>query len=283
VRLLIAACADYSRLVKRRMPDENERVDNDASSGTTKPSDAEVPPALASDEVLRLQRSAGNHAVSTMLSGLVPGAEPSEEETEMIGGLPLARTFGEAVGDVARPLGVGLGNVVGGIAGALTGISISTTDNAGPTWNPNGSFTWDVGFTTTGTSGWIVQKINNNYRAENAAGPLGGPVPTPEFWEAWAVDAASVVTPGAGATNDMWRRPNRGAGTKGHWSLRGACHFTTTDPATQGFAAGNVPDAGVLLSSTAEPPGLGIARLHRYAQGTWDSTAGVAHAGSAGP
>lgn len=268
----------------RRREEEEREPDEQRPSSSSDPPRPEPSPATASDEVLRLQRSAGNQAVSNLLtSGLVPGAEPSEEETELISGQTLSRTFGEAVGDLARPVGVGLGNAVGGIAGAIGGNSISTTDNAGPTWNANGSFTWDVGFTTTGTNGWIVQKITNTYRAENAAGPIAGPAPTPEFWEAWAVDGTGVVSPSVGATNDMWRRPGRGAGSKGHWALRGTCYFTTTDPATQGFAAGNVPDAGVLLSSTAEPPGLGIGRLHRYAQGTWDSTAGVAHAGSAGP
>lgn len=270
--------------MRLRTAEEDERAQKHEPSSSPEHSEAEPSPAMASDDVLRLQRSAGNHAVSNLLSGgLVPGAEPSEEEPEVIGGQTLSRTVGETVGDVVRPVGVGLGNVAGGIAGALTGISISTNNNAGPTWNANGSFTWDVGFTTTGTSGWIVQKVVNTMRAENAAGPIAGGVPTPEYWEAWAVDAASAVTPSNGATNDMWRRPGRGAGSKGHWSMRGTCYFTATDPATQGFAAGNVPDAGILPSSTAEPAGLGIGRLHRYAQGTWDATAGVAHSGSAGP
>ena len=129
-----------------------------------------------------------------------------------------------------------------------------------------------------------MQEIDNTYRAENATGaPLGGPKPTPQYWEAWAVNAASVVSPSVGATNDMWLRPNRGPNTQGHWSMRGKVYFTTTDPATQGFAAGNVADAGpILLSSTSAPAGLGIARLHRYAQGTWDSTGTTpTHTGSA--
>lgn len=242
-------------------------------------------PRVVAHDLLRLQRGAGNHAVTTMLTGgLLPSAEPSDEESEMLGGQTVARTIGESIGDAARPIGVGLGNAVGAVASALGGDSISTANNAGPTWNPHGSFTWDVGFTTTGVSGWIVQRVSNTYRAEDATGaPSPGAVPTPEYYEAWAVDAGSVVTPSAGATNDMWRRPSKGAASKGHWSMRGTCYFTTTDPATQGFAPGNVPDAGILPSSTAEPTGLGIGRLHRYAQGTWDSTAGVAHAGSAGP
>lgn len=264
-----------------------------ASATAAQPMPALLEPAgMQPADVLRLQRTAGNHAVSGMLArsraatgGLMPGAVAKEEnDKRVIGGQTVGRTVGEAIGDAARPVGVGLGNIVGGIAGALTGISIGSSDVTAATWSPNGNFQWDVGFTTTGTSGWIVQEIVNTYRAEDNTGASVVPAHTPHYWEAWAVDASSTISPSVGAINDMWSRPDLGT-SKGHWSMRGKCHFTTTDPATQGFAVGNAPDAGILLSSTAEPAGLGIARLHRYAQGTWDSTGAGApvHTGSAGP
>jgi hypothetical protein len=264
------------------------------------------PASMRPADVLALQRTAGNHAVSTMLAeaaggqarrdqsvggpagamgGLKPSALAKEENDRSVIGGQVNRTFGETLGDMARPIGVGLGNIVGGVTGALTGVSISSTDVTAATWSPNGNFQWDVGFSTTGTSGWIVQEIVNTYRAEDNTGASVVPAHTPHYWEAWAVDASSTISPSVGAINDMWSRPDLGANTKGHWSMRGKVHFTTTDPTTQGFAAGNAPDAGILLSSTAEPAGLGIARLHRYAQGTWDSTGPGApvHTGSAGP
>lgn len=211
-------------------------------------------------------------------SQLVAGL-PLGQAEEFIGG----RTFGELVGDVARPVGTVLGNVVGGVAGALTGISISTSTVSGPTWSNHGAFNWQVGFSTTGRNGWIVQKIKNTYRAQNASGTaLGGRVPTPEYWEAWAVDGSGNVTPNRGAVNDIWGRPSRGAGSQGHWSMKGNVYFTTTDPATKGLTRGGVPDAGSLLSSTTSPGGLGVARLHRYAQGTWQTTGTTpTHTGSA--
>lgn len=214
-----------------------------------------------------------------MFGGLMPGVDPDKDQ-RMIGGGP---TLGETIGDVGRIVGTAIGNVVGGAVAALTGIDINSSTTSAATWSPHGQFAWQVGFTTTGTSGWLVQEVVNTYRAQDATGTdLGGVKPTAQYWEAWAVDAASAVTPVAGGTNDFWLRPNRGAGSQGHWSMRGKVYFTTTDPATQGFTPGGVPDAGILLSSTSAPSGLGIARLHRYAQGSWDSTGTTpTHTGSA--
>lgn len=240
------------------------------------------PGSLTQGDMLQLQRTIGNQSTRRLLSReVLGGLKPNAEADEGIGG----RTFGEAIGDVGRPVGTAVGNVVGSVAGALTGTSISSNTNAGPNWNNHGDFVWQVGFNTTARNGWIVQEINNTMRADTAAGaPAPGWRPTPQYWEAWAVDGAGNVTPNIGPDNDYWTRPSKGAGTEGHWSMSGSVYFTTTDPATTGFAVGTVGDAGILLSATAAPAGLGIARLHRYAQGTWDST-GVAptHTGSAGP
>ena len=282
------------------------------------------PSSLTQRDVLQLQRTIGNQAVGRLLArrvqrqptknedgqaklqhsapsgqiavqrdggraspiihptgGLKPGIDPNQEE-ECIGG----RTVGEFIGDVGRPVGTALGNVVGSVAGALIGNSISSNTNSGPTWGNHGHFDWWVGFSTTGRNAWIVQKVVNTMRAEDAAGNSApGSRPTPRYWEAWAIDGAGNVTPNLGANNDNWMRPSKGTGTQGHWSMSGSVYFTTTDPTTQGFLPGNaggVSDAGILLSATAAPAGLGIARLHRYAQGTWDSTGTTpTHTGSA--
>ena len=254
--------------------------------------------ALSTQGLLALQRSAGNQAVVQGLlerqrdrrpeaasGGLKSGvSEPDEPTDEVVGG----RTVGEFFGDVWRPVGTFFGNVVGSVAGAVTGVRISTKTNSGPTWNNHGDFDWRVGFTTTARNGWIVQEVKNTWRATNTAGASVVPVYTPHYWEAWAVDGAGKVTPAIGVNNDYWLRPSRGNNTKGHWSMKGKVYFTKVDPATKGFVAGNLPggvrDAGILLSTTTPGSGLGlgIARLHRYAQGTWDSTGAVkTHTGSA--
>jgi len=249
-----------------------------------------MPNASKKEAGLSLQRTRGNSFLQEMAAkaaqadsdnGAIAGLKPIGEEEEFLGG----RTIGEALGDVGRPIKTALGNIIGSIAGAFTRIKISTTTNVGPTWSNHGLFRWQVGFNTTGTNGWIVQKVVNTYRAQNAAGaPAPGARPTPMYWEAWSVDAASNVIPANGPDNDYWLRPSKGPGTEGHWSMTGTVYFTNRNPATQGFAPGGVPDAGILLSTTTEPTGLGISRLHRYAQGTWDSTgAHPIHTGSARP
>lgn len=210
--------------------------------------------------------------------GLKPGVSD-----ELIRG----RTPSEKAGDIVRPVGTLLGNVVGATAGMVTGISISTTSNSGPTFKRHGACTWHVGFNTTGRNGWIVQDIVNTWRAEDALGHAVASPATPHYYEAWRVDAAGNVTPKVGSDNDYWDNPNlktKYGAVEGHWSTKGKLYFTTVNPATQGFTRNNpATNAGRLLSSTTAPAALklGLARHHRYAQGTWESS-GV-HTGSMGP
>lgn len=210
-------------------------------------------------------------------AGLKPGASP--DKPDLIGGI------GDTLRDVGDVTVTAFGNVVGAAAALITGIDIDTVDTQGPAWGPHGDFNWNVGFQVTGRNqqaGWIVQKITNTYRGEDSNGAaidnarVGA---TPSYYEAWAVDNAGVVTPAAGATNDMFQRPDLSVwpaindnATKGRWSMRAKVYFTTTDPTANGLAPGNVPDAGILPSSVNEPPDLGVARLARFANGTWDST-----------
>jgi hypothetical protein len=264
------------------------RSGEDAHEQEASPSlPAQAPGRAPADQILDLQRSAGNAAVQRMLNadapptgGLLPGLPEGEEDTGVtLGGIM------DTLGDVARPIGTGVGNAFGSAVGALTGISINSTSNSGPTWNDHGAFDWRVGFSTSATSGWLVQEINNKFEGTDSAGTaIAAGIPTPKYWEAWEVDAASAITPAVGANNDYWIRPGRGNGSKGRWSMTGKVYFTTTDPKTQGFTPGGVRDAGILLSTTSAPTDLGLARLHRHAQGVWDSTSATpTHTGSAGP
>ncbi len=212
------------------------------------------------------------------------GLKAEVREEEILRG----RTTDEIIGDIVRPVGTALGNVVTSTAGLLTGISVSTKTTQGPTWRNHGAFVWHVGFNTTGRSGWIVQDLVNTWRAKDARGNAVASPLTPHFLEAWAVDGAGKVTPAIGADNDYWDNPNLqtsyGA-VEGHLSTRGKVYFTKTNPATQGFTKNNpATNAAGLLSSTTTPAGLGMVRLFRYAQSTWDSTKPVpTHFGSAGP
>lgn len=215
-------------------------------------------------------------AYGSDLAGLRRNAPPDED----VGG----RTVGEAIGDAARPVVTAAENAVGRAVGRLTGITISSHTTSPAAWSPHGFFHWEVAFNTTGRSGWLVQEVRSTRRAQDASGKKLPDHLTPHYWEAWGVDAAGAITPQSGATHDFWQRRSFGNHTQGHWTMTSAVHFTTTHPASMGFTPGGVPEAGSLLSTTSAPSGLGVARLHRYAQGTWDSTgAKPTHTGSAGP
>jgi hypothetical protein len=239
----------------------------------------------AVSSILHAQRIIDNQAEQRSIEAhSIRGLKPDVRDDEIIRG----RTTGEIIGDVARPVGTALGNVVTSAAGLLTGISISTTTKKGPTWNNHGAFVWHVGFNTTGRSGWIVQDMVNTWRAKDAAGNAVASPLTPHYLEAWAVDSTGKVTPTIGADNDYWDNPNLKTtyrAVEGHLATRGRLFFTKTNPATQGFIRNNpATNAAGLLSSTTTPAGLGFVRLFRFAQSTWDSTGSVPiHFGSAGP
>jgi hypothetical protein len=303
------------RSLKPAARDPNSPVWGDTHPATIIQGAQLDPRTLTPRDLQQLQRTIGNQAVGRLLSqntrrrpdsgaqlsglshstplastssptnyttgGKKPGGQI--QEGEVIGG----RTWGEFFGDIGRPIGSALGNVVGSVAGALTGISISSSSLVGPTWNDHGHFDWGAMFKVTGgQAGWIVQEIVNTYRAKDKDGKDVKPAYTPHYWEAWAVDKKGKIDPRFVDARgcDDWVRPGRGDDTEGHWSMKGKVHFTTTDPATQGFTHGGVRDAGGLLATTSAPSDLGVARLRRYAQGTWDSTGDKpTHTGSAGP
>jgi protocatechuate 3,4-dioxygenase beta subunit len=167
-----------------------------------------------------------------------------------------------------------------------TPVTISTTTSTGPTFTGRGGFDWRVGFTTSGRGGWIVQEIINTMDVKATDGsPVDTTAVLPQYWEAWHVEDSGTVTPRAGADNDYWIRPPRRAGTRGTWSMTGNCHFTTIDPATQGFASRSVSNAGILLATIVKPSHLGPVLLRRTAGGSWDDTVSpsVPHSGRAGP
>ena len=262
------------------------------------------PNQLSSQDVLLLQSSLGNRktaaligrtplsqspgqaatgagATGTAMGGLDPDADPPGQEQDMnLGGIATLESSSATVNRDDTDTATATAPAP---APTTTATTISSTTNSGPTWNANGAFDWRVGFGTTGRTGWIVQEIINTFTGKTATGGDIASGITPHYWEAWAVDGSGTITPAVGPNNDYWIRSNRGASTKGEWSMTGKVFFTTTDPATQGFTAGGVKNAGILLSTTSQPSGLGSVLLNRQANGKWDSIASpaVAHAGSA--
>ncbi|WP_216628850.1 eCIS core domain-containing protein [Microcystis aeruginosa] len=150
--------------------------------------------------------------------------------------------------------------------------SITTSNQSGPEWKNNGEFKWWINWATDGTSGWIVQKIENTYSGTRADGtPITNASvgATPLYYEAWEVTNSGTITP---ANLDQWERPNLGSlGSQTSFSMKGTVYWTSNDPASSGFRPRGVPDAGRLLSSTSAPVGIGSPLLVRGAHGTWFS------------
>lgn len=164
-------------------------------------------------------------------------------------------------------------------SGALGGdaASISTSNLSAAEWKNNGEFKWWIRWVTDGTSGWIVQKIENTYsgtRADGTAITNASLGVTPSYYEAWEVASNGTITGSLGATGnrDRWERPALGAlGSPTNFSMKGTVYWTSRDPASSGFTSRGVANAGSLLSSTSAPAGIGSPLLVRNAYGTWAS------------
>ena len=250
--------------------------------------EANEAPAGADRSIVHLQRTIGNRAVQRLLhsgergggpaaAGTRPGLDsalprrpaalrtaagdqPEEGELELLGGESGGRQAGSHTGSA----------VMGGNASTM-----STANLAGPQWNNNGEFRWWISWATDGTSGWIVQKIENTYsgtRADGSAITNASVGATPLYYEAWEVAANGTITGSLGATGnrDRWDRPNLGAlGSQTSFSMTGTVYWTNSDPAASGFRSRAVRNAGSLLSSTSAPAGIGSPLLVRRAHGTW--------------
>jgi hypothetical protein len=171
---------------------------------------------------------------------------------------------------------------------------VITSDLVAPTFNlcPRAagrrSFQWDVAFDTSLRSGFIIQQVDTVFDAVHCDGTAYvGPRPTPRYWEAWQVDNAGDVTPTGpdGTTNDMWRvdycdaahGPPRCANkdSRGRWSRGGTTFTVLALPAAAGFAAGAVPDAGILQSTLVAPDAdvVGLAAGRRRIGAEWNCCA----------
>ncbi len=203
------------------------------------------------------------HAASAGLDPAAPEPEAAAEAREPVGGAD----------DPATTAAAPSSSPSASAPTALGGLDISDWKVSGPSWSPHGAFDWRVRFSTSGHTGWIVQEIVNTIDVKDSTGaPVNTSSVVPRYWEAWAVNATGQISPSVGPVHDMWIRPNWGANTVGHWSMSGRLHFTTTDPATQGFTAGGVSNAGILLSTATAPSGLGPVLRWRSASGQWDDT-----------
>ncbi|TMB64875.1 MAG: DUF4157 domain-containing protein [Chloroflexi bacterium] len=148
-------------------------------------------------------------------------------------------------------------------------------------WTNCGQFEWDVNWRTTLRGGWLIQRIDNTWHAEDCAtGAVVTPGYTRQYWEAWWVDNAgrawiptTVVTPPGTAApavaDDQWANPDI-PGSRGTWSQAGTAYTALTLPA--GFAPHGVPEA-MDLPATVGPVNaddIGLVEGSRRVAGRWN-------------
>jgi hypothetical protein len=225
-------------------------------------------PAAAGGRVAssRPERGLTAGSLELLFGGARRGLKGGElAEREVVRGGPDGGADGSAAAAPASP----------SPAAGPAAVAITSTTTAGPTFGPQGAAMWHVAFSTTGRTGWIVQKIDNTVTGTDAAGAAMTPASiglAPHYYEAWSVDAAGSVTPSVGGDNDHWDQGGMGARTKGTWSTTGQLHWIAGATRPSGMAARTVPNAGMLVSSYAAPSGLGSVLLHRSARAKWDAT-----------
>jgi hypothetical protein len=150
-------------------------------------------------------------------------------------------------------------------------------------------FEWAVDFETSLETGYIVQRIDNVFDAENCDGTsFTGFTPTPRYWERWYVENHKMQTNKSSNYNadDAWVRnlcnpvtpsivgcdPYPHA-TRGNWSMTGALYILadTSNPGSFYRPNRDVPDAGNLEATLTDPgPALGRPKGSRTASGSWD-------------
>ena len=188
----------------------------------------------------------------------------------------------EAGDQPSEDTGLALGGEAGRGAVASAGLggnatTMSTSDLSAATWSDYGQFKWWIKWVTDGTSGWIVQKIENTYSGSLADGTAitnASVGVEPTYYEAWEVAANGTITGSLGLTGnrDRWERIRMANGSHGSWGMTGTVYWTASDPAASGFTSGGVANAGSLLSSKTAPAGLSVALRVREAHGMWSST-----------
>jgi hypothetical protein len=175
------------------------------------------------------------------------------------------------------------------LAQRLSGRWAKPVDVSGPIFNPCGTdpfFRWTVDFKHSLDIGYIVQRIDNTFHAENCDGtPYNGPEPTKKYWERWYVFGGEISEPKDVATgaNDRWERgacpvytrgsPCAGTGTSGNWAMSGTLYAVrSTDVGYFSSTRSGHPDAGNLEFAFNDPGAdkLGRPSYARTIAGEWD-------------
>jgi hypothetical protein len=127
-----------------------------------------------------------------------------------------------------------------------------------PERGPNGDATTEIQWKLNQPSesgGWIVQNVTADIETIDEAGNLVSQENW-DYWEAWRVDPGSTVTTFAATgdpVDDTFHIPAAAAGTSGTWTISGTARFYEGLSLPDTFDVGNVPQAGILFSTSTDP------------------------------
>jgi hypothetical protein len=228
------------------------------------------PQNLPKDVVLDLQRRIGNRATSELLGG--DRGKRLKEEDKPLRGSDVAAQRDWLEANLRKLFGQGRKSQT---------VTVTPTAAApGHWWAKDlgrGGFDWKVWFSIPSPAtqnGWIIQEITADAKFTEADGTKT--TESYHFWEAWEVQRGKTVTiyqdQGLDDNDDQYYTPSRAAGSKGVDKTVGKVKFYE-GPLPASFMTNNPSTvAGILNSSTTEPPYWDGSGTAHNLTCTWDDS-----------
>jgi hypothetical protein len=214
-------------------------------------------PLSAVEQVLLLQRTAGNALTSALLDG--HAAPPTDREAgkgPKRKDKPLKGLFSDLLGWVGETVESVRGKkpVKGTISQDVTVTPVAAAKDLG-----RGGFEWNVWFSIpmrATNDGWVIQEIDADAKITKSDGTVDREIY--HFWEAWELKKGKKVTvwqdQALDTNDDSYYTGPRPAGSKGKDVTYGKVRFFE-GPLPADFKTNNPATvAGILHSSTTKPP-----------------------------
>jgi hypothetical protein len=274
-----AVSADLAATVRRRQDDASASPPVGETSVAREPGEAEeqtgrrirVGPGH-SDPMGALERGIAD------LVGARP--EPAGTEGEVIGSDELIEQLGgeaEYPADFMGPLPAGgtravphdfMGPPAPGVGRSQAFHPTMTVVTPGRATDDCGGYTykvkWGIPANETGSSGWVIQRVDKHFEAQDCAGSPVAPKPADDpsgypFWEAWEFTAGQNVwvgpaAGGAAHSGDTFGAPGYGDGTKGKKTITGEVKAIVGFVLPGGMTPRNAAPAWALPYTRSQPP-----------------------------
>jgi hypothetical protein len=274
-----AVSADLAATVQRRHDEASALPTVGAASLAREPGEVEE------QRGRRIRVGAGHSdpmgALERGIADLVGArAEPTATEGEVIGSDELIEQLGgeaEYPTDVVGPLPPGgtyavphdfVGPPAPGVARSQAFHPTMTVVTAGRATDDCGGYTykvkWGIPASETASSGWIIQRVDKHFEAQDCTGSPVTPKPADDpsgypFWEAWEFTAGQNVwvgpaSGGAAHSGDTFGAPGYGSGTKGKKTITGEVKAIVGFVLPGGMVPRNAAPAWALPYTRSQPP-----------------------------